>query len=307
MAIISADDWRKKQGGAGSVGGQGGIISAAEFAKNQVSNPNQANIDKAQAGLKRLQADIAANPPPKEPSSLLKGMAFLQSLVPFQEQIGKAVRSEGVAKVLAPAQAAIEGSKIPEANLGKGFVPEFASGILNLPAHAQQSAIKTGKNLEAIGQGKDIPTTKILADLMPAADFVVTLATLGVGKEAIKGGIKGVASTPIGKNVLKKSVDVLVRNAKTLGPAGAAFGLSQGIQANQNAPDVGTQLQQSIPYAAGGAAIATGAGVAGEAAIGGVKAGLRTFMPAAKEITSQLPNAKDQFATGSIKKTPLPP
>lgn len=306
MAIISADEWRKKQGGgaaAPSVPSGGGIISAEQFSRNQPTStipPDRAAlIAKSQENLKRLQAEQAAAGPVKEPSKFLKAAAFIQSLVPFNQQLNKALTSESTAKVLAPVQGVVQ-KPIPEVNLGESLPAKFASELVNMPAKAQKAAIKTGQNLEAIGQGKDIASTKLIADFLPAADFVVSIATLGGGKAAIEGA-KALGKTA-GKNTLKEGLKLLARNAKNLGPAGAAFGLSQGMQADSEAPDVISQFQGALPEAAVGAVAATGLGAATELGAAGVKAGLRTLLPADNAVMSQFPNA----ISGAVDELPVP-
>ncbi len=123
-------------------------------------------------------------------------------------------------------------------------IPE---SILNTPNYLTQGWINTGA---AIGDRQPLP--KILAKAAEPAEGLLNVATLGGASLFTQGG----------KQTLKEALKRVV-------PEGVKYGLGYGtlagIQANKDAPDVGQQLLNTIPYTvtgglAGAAMAALGTG-----------------------------------------------
>jgi len=157
---------------------------------------------------------------------------------------------------------ATENIQNPVAKFGVGLGLGIPQSILNTPWNLTQGAVETG---QAINQGR--PATEVIGKATAPAEGILNLLTLGSLGSLGSSGSRQIAkygAPQVGRNLT--NLQRIAQGGKTGFKYGTGYGLLSGLERNQNAPDVASQLAGSIPDALIGGAVGFGAG-AGTTAI----------------------------------------
>lgn len=158
------------------------------------------------------------------------------------------------------ADKAVERQNTGLKKFGVGLALGIPQSILNTPRMLTGGIIRTEN---AVRDRK--PLTQVIGTATEPAEGLLNLLTMGAGGGlASQGGrqllIRG--SEGVGKQSLKQ---LFVKGIGTGAKYGFGYGTLQGLQANQNANNVGEQLLGTLPYSATGAV--TGGAIGGPVAV----------------------------------------
>ena len=163
------------------------------------------------------------------------------------------------------------------ANLPINLARGVAEGLINAPANAWQTGARIGYDIVNVPRGEvKLTPQRVLSDIAPGLEAYLSVAGLGLGKQAIK---------EAGKELVKGSVEQAIKKGALEGALyGGGFGLAEAASSKEFAEkqNVSSLVEPTLTGAAGGALIGAAAmGV--PAAIGAlfnkVKSAIREIHP----------------------------